>query len=346
MRTIMKRIFAIFLVLLLLTGCSTAPTAPTGADTRPSSLPDTSPAGDTTQTATLPPETETVPETTVPNTVPPETTPPETTPPEAASGYSYDPYLLSQEARNYFSEEFQTFYRQVVDAYLKGEAHVTAPDDDSAQILSLVLSIEFPMFAYDADYNYFGDYNRETREMTISYATTPEEHQAWVRRFTEAANEFLAPVHLEDSDQLRAETLYHAFCTQMTYDYAGMETRENVAPWNAIVDHSGVCYSFAEGLRVLLTQIGVSAYVCSGETETGAHVWLLTTLEGKNYFLDPTFELSWKDGTAFVYFGETLAERFADGVRDAWISIGSYDILDYRNVEISDAHLQVMSLPD
>lgn len=342
MRTIMKRIFAIFLVLLLLTGCGTVPATPVGTDTRPSSLPDTRPAGDTTQTATLPPETEMVPETTVPNTVPPETTAP-----EAASGYTYDPYLLSQEAQIYYSEEFQEFYRQVVDAYLKGEAHVTAPDDDSAQIISLVLSIEFPMFAYDASFNYFGDYDRDTGEMTISYSTTPEEHSAWVKRFTQAANVFLAEVRREDSEQLRAQEVYHALCTRMTYDYVGMETRVNVEPWNAIVDHSGVCYSFAGALRVLMTQIGVTTYSCAGEygSARDAHVWLLANLDGKNYFLDPTFELGWNNGSAFVYFGETLAERFADGICEDWISIGSYDIRDYRDVEISEDHLQIQSLP-
>ena len=333
----MKRILAFCLVLLFLTSCAAAPSASGESQTRPASLPATRPAGETTTAAT---ETTRPPET--------ETTQPETTlSPAAVQGYTYDPYLLPQETIEFFPEGFSDFYRQVVDAYLKGETHVTAPDDTSAELISLVLHIEFPMFDHDAYYEFFENYDRETKEMTIVYSTTPEEHQAWIRRFTEAANEFLAEVSSKDNEVLRAEELYHALCTRMTYDYEGMETRVNVEPWNAIVDHSGVCYSFAGALRVLLTQIGVTAYSCSGESgpDRDAHVWLLAELDGKNYFLDPTFELGWNNGSAFVYFGETLEERFADGICEDWISIGSYDIRDYRDVEISEDHLQIQSLP-
>jgi hypothetical protein len=54
------------------------------------------------------------------------------------------------------------------------------------------------------------------------------------------------------------------------------------------------------------------------------HAWSIITIDGKDYFCDPTFELSYDKGEGYRFFGMTYAERVADGLGRSGITAGRY----------------------
>ena len=68
----------------------------------------------------------------------------------------------------------------------------------------------------------------------------------------------------------------------------------------------------------------------------------MITIDGKNYFCDATYELTFKEGTAYAYYGMTLDQRLADGSIEAdSISIGGACFHTLQDGEISATPLQV-----
>ena len=69
-------------------------------------------------------------------------------------------------------------------------------------------------------------------------------------------------------------------------------------------------------------------------------------INGKNYFADPTFELSYNNGMDFVYFGISMETRLNSnqGFDKSKMHIGRYESVSPDEYKISDTNLQIMSL--
>ena len=99
--------------------------------------------------------------------------------------YSYNYYMLSDEALNMFGSTFAELYVDFVNAYLNYETGivcptVTASDSRRTEMhlgdyLRDVVYYEFPVFAADAE---FVGYDRETRTLTWKYSVAKPEHDS------------------------------------------------------------------------------------------------------------------------------------------------------------------------
>ena len=135
----------------------------------------------------------------------------------------------------------------------------------------------------------------------------------------------LADVTTDMSEVEKAKTIYHALCTRMTYDDSALEELERKNSYYAYLNNSGVCITFANVYNQLLMQVGVKATVATCDYKpTMGHAWSVVTLDGKDYFCDPTFELSQNKGNGYIYFGMSYADRIKDGTGKDGIRAGKY----------------------
>lgn len=230
--------------------------------------------------------------------------------------YVYNPYILTVNTLEGMGNDFADFYKGFVDAFLSYKTSCPCPNKNYAEMFSSVMYYEFPLFVADGEFDSQSGYDEKTQTMNWSYKSKSKaEHDKLISEFTAAANSFLKSVKATDSEQLRAQAIYHAFCPRMTYDYEVLESRERVEAYYAYTLNRGVCVTFACAMMQLFAQVGIEATIVSGTVAPSGegHAWNLVTIDGENYFCDSTYELTYNSGNAFVYFGMTMEDRLNDG---------------------------------
>ena len=277
-----------------------------------------------------------------------EKTIPDKVKPKTENGhYVYNPYILSKEAQQKFGNDFVEFYIKFVDAYLNYETSIECTNKDFGLDIWSVVFNEFLLFNSDAVLNNSGIVDTNTNRISWTYSSkSREEHEKKIREFETKVNEFLKEVNTNQSDLEKSQRLYHKFCPLMTYDYSELETREHINGYYAFTKNSGICITFSSAYAYLLTSVGVENTTVGGETATIPHAWNVITINGKNYFADPTFELSYNNGMDFVYFGISMETRLNSnqGFDKSKMHIGRYESVSPDEYKISDTNLQIMSL--
>ena len=240
--------------------------------------------------------------------------------------YIYNAYMLSEESLELMGNDFAVFYCDFVDAFLNYQTQCPCPSREFAEMLSTIIYFEFPLYGVCAEsFEFFKHYDAGEEKVTIAYKYDQVTHQQKIDEFMASANTFLSTASPAQSEAERAKSIYHELCTRVTYDDSALEEFERKNAFYAYMNHSGVCVTFANVYNQLLTQAGIRATTAQCEyTPTLGHVWSLVTIDGNRYFCDPTFELGCEDGAGYRYFGQTHAQRLADGLGAAGITVGRY----------------------
>ena len=240
--------------------------------------------------------------------------------------YTYNAFMLSQESLELMGNDFATFYCDFVDAFLNYETECPCPSKDFAEMLSTIIYFELPVYNVCAEtFEFVKHYDSTEETVTIVYKYDQAGHQQKIDEFMAAANEFLSTATPDLSEAELAKNIYHELCTRVTYDYSALEDFERKNAFYAYMDHSGVCVTFANVYNQLLTQVGIRATTAQCEyTPTMGHVWSLITIDGNQYFCDPTFELNFDEGSGYRYFGQTYSQRVEDGLGSGGITAGRY----------------------
>lgn len=240
--------------------------------------------------------------------------------------YIFNPFLLSQESLELMGNDFAAFYCDFVEAFLNYETECPCPDAEFAQMLTTIIYFEFPLYDICAEsFEFVKHYDAAEDNVTIPYKYDQATHQQKIDEFMAAANDFLSTTSPEQSEAELAKNIYHELCTRVTYDHSAITEFERKNAYYAYMNHSGVCITFANVYNQLLTQVGIRATNAQCEyTPTMGHIWSVVTIDGSRYFCDPTFELNYDGGTGYRYFGQTYAQRLADGLGSAGITAGRY----------------------
>lgn len=240
--------------------------------------------------------------------------------------YIYNAFMLSEESLQLLGNDFAVFYCDFVDAVLNYRSEVPCPEREYAEMLSTVIYYDFPVFDACAEpFEFFRHYDAETNTISIEYKYSEDEHQKLIAQFLRTADEMLATVTLDMSDVEKAQNIYHEICTRMDYDNSALEDVERKDSYFAYLHNSGVCVTFANVYNQLLTQVGIKTTLATCEYDaTMGHVWSVVTLDGEDYFCDPTFELSYDNGNGYIYFGMNYADRIKDGLGSDGIRAGKY----------------------
>ena len=240
--------------------------------------------------------------------------------------YIYNAFMLSEETIRFMGNDFTSFYCDFVDAFLSYRSEVPCPDERYAEMLGSVIYYDFPLFDACAEpFEFIKHYDGETDTIRIEYRYGEAEHRQLLDEFLEAADELLSGVTPDMSDVERAKAIYHALCTRMTYDDSALVDFERKNSYYAYLNNSGVCVTFANVYNQLLTQVGIKSTLASCDySATMGHVWSVVNMAGKDYFCDPTFELSYDKGSGYKFFGMNYADRTKDGLGKDGIRAGKY----------------------
>ena len=232
----------------------------------------------------------------------------------------------------------------VIDAFLAGETSAAVTPDGNeylyANKLGYALNILCPPFAALTDFNTLTAYSDGL--LHWNFLASQEETQASLAAFETQVNSLMSNIDARDTQTAKAVLLYHGLTTDAVYDYAYYDKKEVTeeesrlpnSGFTAIKEHSGVCNAYSAALCFLYTQVGIESVTVNGSAPDAFHQWTLARVDGKLYYLDPTFDL----GGGLLYFGLTTEERCTwaggfdkDSINAFGTSIeGSYTLDDTR----------------
>ena len=242
--------------------------------------------------------------------------------------YYYNAFMLSRETLEFMGNGFADFYVGFVDAFLNYETEFPCPDKRYAAMLSTVIYDDFPLYnACAEEFNFVEHYDPEKGTVTIEYKYDREKFDEITKEFFDAANKLLTAAKPGQTDEEKARNIYHAISTTMTYDDSAMEEIERKESYYAYLNNSGVCVTFANVYNQLLTQVGIQTTLAHCDNvDTVGHTWSIITLDGKQYFCDPTYELNYDKGNGYRFYGMNYADRTADGTCAIGIRYGRYKV--------------------
>ena len=240
--------------------------------------------------------------------------------------YIYNAFMLSEESLQLMGNDFADFYVGFVDAFLNYRSEIECPEKRFAEMLSSVIYYDFPLYSACAEtVEYVKHYDPETKMLSIVYKYDEQTHLDMIEQFLEAADTLLADASPDKTDVENAKSIYHALCTRVTYDNSALTEFERKENYYAYLNNSGVCITFANVYNQLLTQVGIQTTLAHcNHPETVGHVWSVVTLDGEQYFCDPTYELNYDSGAGYYFFGMNYADRIADGTGAQGIWYGRY----------------------
>lgn len=350
----MKHITAIILCILIILSCASCGAAQPDTAAEPAAPAEQTPAAEQETVPEQKPEPAAEPEPEADSTAKPETAPePEKdneTPSKEAfdlsrvqpivenGRYVYNPYLLSQECIEALGEEFCRFYTAFITALMNHETECPCEMEDYVVYLDMVLSYECPFYVWgDLNFSWATDYDYDNNVFSWRYNVENDVIDKRMADISTVMQEYLDLVSAEDPEQDKMQTIYHAFCPKMTYVDDEAVSREQIEAYYALSENRGICVTFSYALAQILNQAGIYATLAAGDSAGEAHAWNYVRIDDAFYFFDPTYELTYNGGTAYVYYGMTLDERLASGALPEMM-IGKYT--DFAP-ETPETHLNV-----
>lgn len=230
--------------------------------------------------------------------------------------FTFDPHLLSEDAKRYLGDDLIPLYTRAVDSILAHDGVVedVASEADFYRVWHVILFENYALRAMI--------HNANTSETPWIYTDGRVQMffrmdaaacEAHYRAFAEIINQALAQLREEDDDWARTAKLYAFVSAHMAYgnvyDAYGIES----TVYDAIVCGLGICGDYAVYLGLLLRHCGIPV-MCGyswGEDDLGGadHMWTLACLDGSWYHFDACWQAA-DELQRFGFFGMDDEERY------------------------------------
>ena len=180
--------------------------------------------------------------------------------------------------------------------------------------LGFALNCIYPPFSACADYNSLHAYNEKDGTVSWKYKFDKSKCDEIRSACEKATENYMSYLREGDTNTAKALLLYNALTKDAVYDYDVLlidtETNyeifdERTTAYNALVNKSGICYSYSFALVYLYMNAGINCIPVSSQEGDGAHMWVMVKLNDKYYYIDPT----WDIGGGFYHFGMTSYDR-------------------------------------
>lgn len=227
------------------------------------------------------------------------------------------------------SENEQTLYLEILDALTAMSGEVTVSTLDSTlldRIFECVLN-DHPELFYVEGFKYtehfFGDaLTRITFEGT--YSMTKEEAELTLAEIENRLSECMSEVPLNEDEYSTVKFLYEYLIDNTEYD-TNADDNQNIC--SVFLGGRSVCQGYAKAMQYMLQEAGLQSLLVTGYTGTERHAWNLVRVNGKYYYLDPT----WGDAS-YAYSGSDGAEG------NVFLPPINYDYFLVTTNEISKTH--------
>lgn len=254
--------------------------------------------------------------------------------------YETGKHCSSEMLKDIVGDEVLKAAYDVIDAFT---AHKTSVKVDFkgnygnfAEELGFALNCIYPPFMACAEYNSLHAYNAKEGTISWKYRFDKSECEKMQATCDEVTEKYMSNLREGDTDTAKALLLYNALTTDAVYDYDAMENpitdeadfERRTASYNALVNKSGICYSYSFALVYLYIHAGIDCITVSSQAGDGAHMWVMAKLAGKCYYLDPTWDL----GGGFYNFGMTSQDRAS------WAGSYAEDTCYIHSVYVSDRY--------
>ena len=260
--------------------------------------------------------------------------------------YKYNFYMVSKETLYRFDNDFINFYLEFVDAFLNYKTSIKCPNKSYADYIFSILDYQFPVFYADGVYDFSKVYDKDSKTINWSYTSnSKKEHDKLISNFEKEANKYLNGVTENLSDSKKAQIIYHNLSKTISYNYNSLNDFKNTESYYVYVNHSGICHSFAYTYNQLLTQVGIESTIAIGQAKGASigHAWSVIKIDGTYYFADPTYEIFYKNGAFYKYFGMGIKERESTNeYYEDNIVIGMYDSKPMKNYGNFDKNLPIL----
>lgn len=232
--------------------------------------------------------------------------------------YETSNYCYSALLKSNVGDEVTKAAYDVIDAFIAHKTSVkvkfTGHYGKFTEELGFTLHCIYPQFSACVNYNSINAYNEKDGTVSWEYKFEKAECDKIIAECEKATKNYMSLLCEGDTDIARAILIYNALTKDAVYDYDALsldtekyydEFEKRTATYNALVNKSGICYSYSFALAYLYIHAGINCITVSSQEGEGAHMWVMAELDGKYYYLDPT----WDMGGGLYCFGMTSGDR-------------------------------------
>ena len=251
--------------------------------------------------------------------------------------FTWQPVVYSDYQRRGRSPETEQFYRDFVNAVMKGEEVVPCQDEKTCEHMLPILQSIFPVInGINCGFEY------RDGAVHISYSGSDGEREQTIEAFGRRIKELIEQAVCKgDTPTMAAIALYHSLAGGVNYDYEALEQEGqdgamDVTPYRALMTGEGICQSFGPAYAYLCMQLGINAIEAGGWdfNEENGHSWTMLELNGHHYFADPTFE-NGSGGGGLRYFGQNSEARAQDNYLLKDVGLG-FNLMRAEEFDLSD----------
>ena len=247
--------------------------------------------------------------------------------------YTWDPTIYSKAYIEYLGKDTEKTYQEMVSAILNRKDSFSCNMAYYEQI-STIIKTCFPCAEYLVDFGSLED----DKTVPLKYMVSEKEQEDILKKFGERVEELICgSVYEGDSDTVAAISVYNSFCKGLKYDdnASNSDNLDDVSPYRAIMEGTGICQSFAQAYAHLCTQLQIPACSTGGlsSDNSQSHEWTQLKLDGVYYYADPT----WQTNGGLEWFGFTSKYREEhDDYPASMQNIGELNLYRADEVPIGD----------
>ena len=247
---------------------------------------------------------------------------------------SEEPEVVREMTEVYYSyhnlnEIEQTLYLEIFDALtaMSEEKRISTLDSEQLdRIFECVLN-DHPELFYVEGFKYtehfFGDALTGI-SFEGTYSMTKEEAESALAEIEQSLSDCMSEVPLNEDEYSTVKYLYEYLIDNTEYD-KDADNNQNIC--SVFLGHRSVCQGYAKAMQYMLQKVGLQSFLVTGYTGAERHAWNLVRVNGKYYYLDPT----WGDAS-YSYGGNEGTEN------EAFLPPINYDYFLVTTSEIAKTH--------
>lgn len=245
-----------------------------------------------------------------------------------------EPEAVREIAEIYYSyhnlnESEQGLYLEILDALTAMSVEKRISTLDSKQldrIFECVLN-DHPELFYVEGFKYTEHFFGDTLtgiSFEGTYSMTKEEAEFALVQIEQSLSECMREVPLNEDEYSTVKYLYEYLIDNTEYD-KDADNNQNIR--SVFLGRRSVCQGYAKAMQYMLQKVGIESFLVTGYTGAERHAWNLVRVNGKYYYLDPT----WGDAS-YSYSGSESMEN------EVFLPPINYDYFLVTTSEIAKTH--------